>query len=197
MTPNSITIRIARPDDAAALLAIYAPYVTETAITFEYDVPSPSEFRRRIEETLASYPYLVAEEGGRILGYAYAGRFQRRAAYDWASELSVYVAQSARRLGIGRLLYAAMERALAAQHVANLYACIAAPAGKDPYLTDDSIRFHEAEGFTLAGRFRRCGYKFSRWYDMVWMEKEISRHTSPQPPFLPFPACREKIETLP
>lgn len=196
MTSDPLTIRIARPEDAAALLAIYAPYVTETAVTFEYGVPDIPEFRRRIEETLAAYPYLIAEEKGEILGYAYAGRFQRRAAYDWSAELSVYVEQSARRRSIGRRLYAALEHALAAQHVANLYACIAAPAGKDPYLTEDSIRFHEAEGFTLAGRFRRCGYKFSRWYDMVWMEKEISPHTAPQPPFLPFPVCRAEIETL-
>lgn len=170
------SIRAARIDDAKALLHIYAPYVEETAVTFEYTVPTEEDFRCRIEQTLASYPYLVFEREGTILGYAYAGRFQRRAAYDRSCELSVYVDRTARRGGIGRALYTAMERALTAQNITNLYACIAAPAGADPYLTDDSIRFHKAEGFTLAGRFHHCGCKFGRWYDMVWMEKEIAPH---------------------
>ena len=102
---SNIHIRTASPDDAAALLAIYAPYVLETAITFEYDVPSTEEFARRITHTLEKYPYLVAEKDHTILGYAYAGPFHERAAYDWAVETSIYVDQNLKHSGIGGLLH--------------------------------------------------------------------------------------------
>lgn len=98
---SSITLRAARPDDAAALLEIYAPYVTGTAISFEYDVPSVEEFRARIEHTLKKYPYIVAESGGEIVGYAYTGEFKERAAYGWSVETSIYVARGKKRCGIG------------------------------------------------------------------------------------------------
>ena len=95
-------IRMAGLEDAAALLAIYAPYVRETAITFEYDVPSEKEFAGRIAHTLEKFPYLVAENDGEIVGYAYAGAFHPRAAYQWCAEMSVYVKRDARRMGVGR-----------------------------------------------------------------------------------------------
>ncbi len=106
----SIQIRSAAPADAPALLAIYAPYVAHTAITFEYDVPAEAEFARRIAETLKRYPYLVAEEDGVPVGYAYAGKFHDRAAYDWSVETSIYVEQHRKRQGIGRQLHGALER---------------------------------------------------------------------------------------
>lgn len=106
---SSITLRAARPDDAAALLEIYAPYVTGTAITFEYDVPSVEEFRARIEHTLKKYPYIVAESGGEIVGYAYTGEFKERAAYGWSVETSIYVARGKKHCGIGKRLYRALE----------------------------------------------------------------------------------------
>lgn len=173
---NACKIRVASPEDAEALLRVYAPYVEKTAVTFEYDVPSVREFAGRIEKTLRRYPYLVAEEDGAVLGYAYAGAFNARAAYDWAAEISVYVAEDARRRGLGKRLYGALERALAAQNILNLNACIAYPAGADPYLTRDSVEFHQRLGYRLVGRFTKCGYKFGRWYDMVWMEKHIGHH---------------------
>ncbi|WP_312612054.1 N-acetyltransferase family protein [Oscillibacter sp.] len=182
-------IRVATPEDAEALLRIYAPYVEKTAITFEYDVPTAREFAGRIEKTLKRYPYLVAEEDGQILGYAYAGPFHGRAAYDWAVETTVYIARNAKRRGLGKRLYDALERALAAQNVLNLNASIAYPAGEDPYLTRDSVEFHQRLGYRVVGRFSQCGYKFDRWYDMVWMEKHIGVHTAAQPAVKPFDAA--------
>lgn len=187
MKPNGITIRTAAPRDAAALLAIYAPYVEKTAITFEYDVPSPQEFEGRIARTLRRYPYLVAEAGGRPAGYAYAGPFQERAAYGWAAEASVYVRWDARWQGIGKALYRALERCLAAQGILNLNACIACPTGEDPYLDRNSIGFHRHMGYRLVGEFRQCGCKFGRWYNMAWMEKHIGAHPADPPMPRAFP----------
>ena len=229
-----IKLRLATPQDADALLEIYAPYVKQTAISFEYDVPGVAEFAERIEQTLQRYPYLLAYvsngaacaydernenfkisasaagagseilpadearncasgaakqnsanlivaakksgvnlKPGQILGYAYASAFKERAAYDWSAESSVYVSQNVRALGIGRLLYEALERALRAQNIANMNACIA--CGNDEYLNDASVRFHERMNFRFVGRFQRCAYKFGRWYDMAWMQKPIRR----------------------
>ena len=193
---DNITLRIASPADAEALLQIYAPYVRETAITFEYEVPSPEEFQSRIRRTLEKYPYLIAEWDGRCVGYAYAGAFHARAAYDWAVETSVYVERGLRRQGVGRRLYTALEEVLTLQNILNLNACIAYPAGEDPYLTRDSADFHQRLGFRQVGRFHQCGYKFGRWYDMIWMEKMLGAHRSPQPPVRPFPEIREAAEAL-
>lgn len=177
----SYHIRVAREEDAAALLEIYTPYVLETAITFEYDVPSVEEFAGRIRHTLERYPYLVAEdESGELLGYAYASPFHARPAYDWAVETSIYVARGAHRQGVGRRLYEALEQCLKEQGILNLYACIASPRQEaDPHLSKDSIRFHEHMGYRLIGEFHQCGYKFDRWYDMVWMEKMVGEHKVP------------------
>ncbi len=170
-------IRIAREEDAESLLRIYAWYVENTAITFEYAVPSLEEFRSRIRHTLERYPYLVEEnDDGEITGYVYASAFKERAAYDWAVETSIYVARDARRSGSGRRLYAALEKALLLQGICNAEACIAAPRGEDPFLTSDSIRFHEHLGYRMVGQFEKCAYKFGRWYDMVWMERLIGQH---------------------
>lgn len=180
---------MAAPDDAAALLAIYAPYVRETAITFEYEVPSVEEFRRRIEHTLRTHPYLVMEQNGEIVGYAYTGQLGSRAAYAWAAETSIYLRQDCRRGGIGTRLYAALEEASRRQNVQVLYACIAAPSDdSDPHLTRASIDFHTRRGYATVGTFHRCGYKFGRWYDVVWMEKRLSDDAVPAPvtPFSAF-----------
>ncbi len=169
-------IRSANPEDAEALLGIYAYYVEKTAITFEYDLPSVEEFRKRIENTLKQYPYLLYEEDGRILGYAYAGPLKERAAYNRSVETSIYVDKEARKGGIGRKLYEALEERLKEQKITNLYACIAYPIEEDPYLDRNSIDFHEHMGYELIGRFHKCAWKFRTWYDMVWMEKFIAPH---------------------
>ena len=190
----SFSIRPARPEDAPALLAIYAPYVRETAVTFEYEVPSLDEFTRRIEHTLQRYPYLIAQSGSEVLGYAYAGPFKARAAYDWSVETTIYLRQDQRGRGLGWALYQALERCLAAQHIQNLNACIADPAQEgDPYLTGASAAFHARLGYQLVGRFHKCGYKFGRWYDMIWMEKLLGVHPEDPQPVIPFPELLEQM----
>ena len=248
-----IKLRLATPQDVEALLEIYAPYVKQTAISFEYDVPSAAEFAERIEQTLQRYPYLLAyasdeatfanderdknfkisasaasagskilpadeardctsaakqnsanlivavkQSGvnlkhGQILGYAYASAFKERAAYDWSAESSVYVSQNVRAFGIGRLLYEALQRALGAQNIVDMHACIA--CGDDEYLNDASVRFHERMGFRFVGKFERCAYKFGRWYDMAWMQKPIGEHLQNQPAMKPFARFRDEICT--
>lgn len=134
-------IRIAEESDSKEILEIYAYYVEKTAITFEYEVPSIKTFGERIHKTLKRYPYLVSEKDGRLAGYAYAGPFKDRRAYDWSVETTIYIAKDVRRQGIGRELYTALEHALALQNVINLNACIAYPDPEDEYLTrsDDEI----------------------------------------------------------
>ena len=176
---ENIEIRMATIDDAEAIRSIYAPYVKETAITFEYEVPSVQEFRERIALTLQKYPYFVAIYQGELVGYAYAGAFVGRAAYDWSAELSVYVSHQKKRAGIGGRLYSRLEEELKKQGILNLYACIGYPEVEDEYLTRNSVEFHSHQGFQIVGRFHKCGYKFNRWYDMVWMEKIIGEHTVP------------------
>lgn len=178
---EKIMIRTATTNDAEAILAIYAPYVEMTAITFEYEIPGIEEFRERIRNVLKKYPYLVAEAEGEIVGYAYAGPFKGRAAYDWAVETTIYVDRSRKRMGIGRKLYDKLEEALRKQGILNMEACIGYPETEDEYLTKDSVRFHEKLGYRMVGEFYKCGYKFSRWYNMVWMEKMIGEHQEKQP----------------
>ncbi len=181
-------IRKAAVSDTAELLDIYAYYVENTAITFEYDVPSPDEFRQRIEHTLEKYPYIVSVEDGRITGYAYAGPFKQRAAYAWCVETSLYVSKDARGRGIGTALLNELEGILKRQNILNVNACITAPKEQeDEYLTCASERFHEKKGYTKVATFHDCGYKFGRWYNMIWMEKMIGDHVTPVPAVIPFP----------
>lgn len=189
MTHNDkITLRVATAGDAAALLEIYAPYVRDTAVSFEYAAPSEPEFRARIEATLTRYPYLVAERSGEILGYAYTGRFHSRAAYDWAAETSIYVRRDCRGSGAGKSLYTALESISKAQNIQTLYACIAYAEPEDEHLQNESARFHAHMGYALTARFRRCACKFSTWYDMIWMEKLLGSHPVPPQPLRPFPS---------
>ena len=192
----AVQLRVATQEDAAALLDIYAPYVRETAITFEYDVPSVEEFAARIAHTLEKFPYLAAENDGEIVGYAYAGAFHPRAAYQWCAEMSVYVKRDARRMGVGRKLYDAMEALLKAQRLTNVEACIAVPSAPDTHLTLDSVRFHEKMGYRMVGKFEKCGYKFDTWYDMVWMEKHIGGHVHAQPPILEIGQIAKEAEEM-
>lgn len=189
MQRTTITIRQASPQDAAALAAIYAPYVAETAITFEYEAPSADEFAHRIGHTLERYPYLVAcDEQGTALGYAYAGPFKARPAYDWSVETSIYVAREAHGQGIGTMLHARLARELSDLGFQEMCACITAPpegGPVDPYVTNASIAFHTHLGYRMVGRFLKSGYKFGRWHDMVWMELAIGGHPT-QPPHLPW-----------
>lgn len=174
---KKLTIRAATLEDAKALLAIYKPYVLETAITFEYDVPSVEEFEARIKKVMEKYPYLVAEINGVIVGYAYASAFKDRAAYDWCVETSIYLRKDVRGNGIGRKLYEVLEEKLKEQGILNANACITYVEVEDEHMTNASTRFHENMGYRLVGRFHQCGYKFGKWYDMIWMEKMLGEHT--------------------
>lgn len=169
-------IRSACVDDAERLVEIYSYYVEKTAVSFEYTTPSVDEFRSRMEKIMKKYPYLVVESDGVICGYAYAGSFVGRAAYDWSCELTIYLDHECRGRGFGRLLYTELEKRLKDMGITNMYACIGAVEPEDEYLTNASPRFHERMGFTLAGTFHKCGKKFGRWYDMIWMEKIINEH---------------------
>lgn len=181
MEKNNIHIRVASEDDAESLLAIYTPYVVKTAITFEYEPPTLEEFRGRIRHTLQKYPYLVAEQNGKILGYAYVSPFKERAAYDWAVETSIYVDENLRHSGVGGRLNRALEAVCGAMGILNMEACIGVPEVEDEYLTRNSENYHAHIGYRLVGEFYKCGYKFGRWYNMVWMEKMIGEHNVPQP----------------
>ncbi|HEL2383502.1 TPA: N-acetyltransferase [Streptococcus suis] len=161
-----IDIRSARTEDAADLVAIYAPYVETTAITFETEVPTVADFASRIKKTLEKFPYLVAEEEGRIVGYAYASTYYARAAYDWTVELSVYVSSEARGKGIGSLLYDALEEELTARGFKNFLACIALP-------NPASLALHEKRGYEQVAHFKNVGYKFDTWHDIVWLQKSL------------------------
>lgn len=193
MEEKSVTIRTAGVKDADKLLEIYAPYVERTAVTFEYEVPLKEEFEKRIQRTLEKYPYLVAESDCEILGYAYAGSFHARPAYDWAVETSIYVKQNQKRKGVGRTLHDALENVLKEQNILNMNACIAYIEKEDEYLTRDSVIFHTHMGYRMVGEFYECGYKFNRWYNMVWMEKHIGQHVKNQPGIREFSKVREII----
>ena len=184
---DEIRIRAAVPDDAPKLLKIYEPYVTKTAVSFEWDVPGVQEFQTRIQNTLKKYPYLVAELNGEICGYAYASAFHDRPAGGWNVETSIYVDQNKKGIGIGTALYDKLEKILKRQNILNMNACIACTEIEDEYLTNASIRYHEHLGYRMVGWFTNCGYKFHRWYNLAWMEKEIGEHVADQPPVIAFP----------
>ena len=188
---NDVIIRIASVADAPEIREIYAPYVEKTAITFEYKVPSIEEFKGRIRTTLQKYPYIVAEENEEIVGYAYAGPFIGRAAYDWSVETTIYVKENKKRMGLGKKLYAVLEQILKAQNILNLNACIGYPENEDEHLTKNSAQFHEHCGYTFVGEFHKCGYKFGTWYNMVWMEKIIGTHSANPAPVVWFPNLNE------
>ncbi|HFI0563244.1 TPA: N-acetyltransferase family protein [Streptococcus suis] len=161
-----INIRSAQIEDAADLVTIYAPYVETTAITFETEVPTVEDFASRIKKTLEQFPYLVAEEEGALVGYAYASTYYARAAYDWTVELSVYVSREARGKGIGSLLYDALEEDLKARGLKNFLACIALP-------NPASLALHEKRGYEQVAHFKKVGYKFDTWHDIVWLQKSL------------------------
>lgn len=169
-----ITLRKATKNDGEALAAIYKHYVENTAITFEYVAPTGEEFAERIAHKSEKYPFIIAEEDGRPVGYAYASEYRERAAYSWDVETSVYLDLEHQGCGIGKRLYSALEEILKLQNVVNLYACITYP-------NEPSIAMHESMGYKFIGRFHSAGFKMGEWHDVIWMEKQISFPASPAP----------------
>lgn len=167
-------IRTARSEDAAALAAIYAPFVTDTVVSFEFEAPSVEEFQRRIEATSAAFAYVVAEvvESGEIAGYAYYGTLRSRPAYQWAAETSIYLAPAHQGRGLGSVLVEAIERLMAAQGIALSVACITSD-------NTGSIAFHERLGYEHCGEFCNCAFKLGRWLSVTWMEKQLHPCTEP------------------
>ena len=166
-------IRFATKEDLPQILAIYAPYVTNTTASFEYEVPTLAEFTRRFESITAQFPWLVWEEDGQILGYAYGSAPFERAAYRWCAEPSIYLAPQAQGKGIGRKLYAVLEYIFQKQGYRLLYAIITSENA-------DSIAFHEKLGYRHLAAFPGCGYKHGKQLGVVWMEKAL--------PFVEYPS---------
>jgi len=178
-TMKDIIIEKVTVSDAEELLSIYAPYITETTFTFEYDVPSIEEFRQRIEKITSKYPYLKAVCNGKICGYAYLSSFKERAAYQFSAETSMYIRKDMRSSGIGSVLYDALEDIAKKQGIINLNACIAYP-------NPPSEKFNAKKGYKKVAHFTKCGFKFGKWCDMIWMEKFIGEHTGTPAEFIPF-----------
>jgi len=168
------TIRFARIEDAEEILAIYAPYILETAVTFEYAVPTAAAFRARMEGMMHDYPYFVYEEAGEILGYAYAHRQMERAAYDWTAELTVYLKRGAAGRGIGARLYGAVLALLRLQNIRNAYALVVSP-------NSPSEALHERMGFERVAFFPAMGYKMGAWRDIIWYGKILCGEEHPAP----------------
>ena len=169
---SRLVLRDATPGDAAAILAIYAPYVEATAISFERVPPDEATMRERIEQRLASHAWLVAERGGRVVGYAYAGPFAVRAAYRLAAEVSVYIDREAARGGIGLALYEALTARLRERGTHTAVAIIALPNAA-------SVALHERLGFRHVGTFREIGAKFGRWHDVGWWQLMLDGADAP------------------
>jgi phosphinothricin acetyltransferase len=181
--------RLATVADAAELLEIYKPYVEKTAITFEYEVPTVTEFAGRIERTSKIFPYLVAVENEKIIGYAYASRYRERAAYDWVVELSIYLDENERAHGVGSQLYQKLLTALSALNYQRAYACITYP-------NPDSIKFHEKFGFEHIGVMQKSGYKFGQWYGIAWMDLALQKTDDVQPVRLMTDLSKEEIRKI-
>ncbi|MGF6493361.1 L-amino acid N-acyltransferase YncA [Luteibacter sp. 621] len=172
-------IRIATEADAAACHAIYAPVVETSAITFETELPGEAVMRERIRTRMQNHPWLVWEEDGEVIAYAYAGRFRERAAYDWIAETSIYVHEKARRRGIARKLYGVLLDAMQRQGINQAVGVITLPG-------DTSVAMHEAMGFAAAGVWPKAGYKLGRWWDVGVWSKFMSEPAVPPPPVIPF-----------
>ena len=176
-----MSIRPATVQDVPRLLEIYGPYVKNTAISFEYTVPSLAEFTQRFLGITAQFPWLVWEENGTVLGYAYGSRPFEREAYQWSAEASIYLCPEACRKGIGKKLYAALEQLLQLQGFRKVYAIIT-------MANEGSVAFHRAAGYRHTATMPDCGYKFGKWYGTVWMEKDLNIWDAP--PREPIPIHR-------
>ena len=172
-------IRIARDEDAAAIHTIYAPSIIDGVATFETVLPGVETMRERIQTRLQHYPWLVWDEGGEVLAYAFAGRFRERAAYDWIAETSIYVRADAHRRGIARRLYGTLLDVMRLQGINQAVGVITLPG-------EVSVVLHESMGFSPAGVWRNAGYKLERWWDVGVWQKELQAVMCPPHPVTPF-----------
>lgn len=174
---NEFTMRFAEKSDAESILRIYAPYVINSSITFEYAVPTIDEIRTRMEEIEENYPYIVCESYNKIIGYAYANRFRTDDAYNWNVELTIYVDKKYKHRGVGKGLYTCILEILAHQNVKNVYSIISTP-------NNSCIKLHEFFGFKKLGLYPKCGYKLGRWRDITVMSRNLGNYKEPPKPFI-------------
>lgn len=177
---STAIIRPATLEDAAAMLALYAPYVENTTVSSEYVAPSLDEFSRRIRTFTVKLPWLVCEIDGKVAGYGYAAPHRVRAAYQWSVETSIYVSPEFHRHGIARALYSALFELLRMQGYYNIYVGITSP-------NERSMKFHKAMGFIISGAYQNSMYKFGQWRDVLWMGKQLREHDGEPQPTVPFP----------
>jgi phosphinothricin acetyltransferase len=176
MTAAGWTVRDAVPDlDAAACAEIYAPFVRESVVSFEEQVPGVEEFRERIRSTTATHPWLVLEDAGVVVGYAYASTHRTRASYRWAADVTVYIGPSHRGIGAGRRLYTELLDRLRAQRFQVACAGVTLP-------NDASVGLHRAMGFETVGVYKRIGWKAGAWHDVMWLELALAPATHERPP---------------
>lgn len=178
-------IRLASPEDAAAVVSIYAPYVTDTSVTFEYDVPSVEEYRRRIEEIMQFFPFFLLEEDGVPVGYAYAHFFHPRKAYQWVCETTIYVERNHHKKGYASMLYGKLLNALKKQGFCEAIAILGCP-------NEPSEGFHKAMGFQLIGTFDKAGFKLDQWHDVKWYGLELRKHEKNPAEPVPYSAIQDK-----
>jgi L-amino acid N-acyltransferase YncA len=182
-----VRIRLANAGDAGGVLEVYAPVVEDTAISFELVVPSVDEMAARITERWPAHPWLVAEDERGVVGYAYAGRFSGRAAYDWSVEVSVYIAAAARGRRVGRGLYTALLTVLAAQGYRRAMAGATMPNAA-------SVGLHQSMGFTPVGVYQAVGWKHGAWHDVRWWQRSLI--DGDEPPTVPIPLDELPVEAL-
>lgn len=187
---STVHFRRATEDDVVPILAIYAPYVTDSAITFEYDVPSEEEFRQRIRTISTEYPYFVCESDGQIIGYAYAHRHMERAAYQWNAEISIYIRQGFTGKGLGKTMCQALIDLLRLQGIRNVFSCVTIP-------NERSAHLHHSMEFSTEGIFQNAGYKCGKWQTIAWFRKNIAPYTNEPAPFLPISRIdRQLIDSI-
>ena len=179
-------IRLAQPKDAEGILAIYAPYITNTSFTFEADVPSAKDFSDRITSYLVNWPWLVCEMDGKIAGYAYGSKYRERVGYQWCVECSVYIHDDFQRLGIAKALYTALFEILKKQGYRNVYAVINLP-------NERSVQLHENCGFTWFANYENVGYKLGQWKTVGWWQLIINDYSSEPAPPVKFSDLDKKI----
>jgi phosphinothricin acetyltransferase len=185
-----MTIRLATGDDAAAILDIYAPYIQNTSFTFETEVPSLHAFKERINNYLQRWPWLVCEIDGKIAGYAYAGNYRERVAYQWCTESSIYLHDDFQKKGVARALYTALIGILKEQGFRNVYAVINLPNEK-------SVAFHESMGFTYFATYENVGYKLGRWKNVGWWQLIINEYgPEPAAPIMFAELNKEKLPAI-
>jgi L-amino acid N-acyltransferase YncA len=181
-----IKMRMANENDAEEILRVYAPYINDTVITFEYEIPTINEFKNRIRKISLDYPYLVCTLDEKIIGYAYSYRYKERAAYQWNVELSVYIDNSYLHCGIGKALYSALIEISKLQNIQNIY-------GGVTYPNKNSEKLHEYFSFKKLGVYHNTGYKFGKWHDVTWFEKSVDEYYGEPRPLLSIKDIDEEL----